>query len=175
MATMYLDLHDLALRTGERYERTYPLELSPIVQGGVSYQVLLPDGVSVVVDRVAGGFLVTVTADARVYGPCARCLKEVVLETRAEQQEFAPTAKDGWEESELSAFIEGLTLDVDGVTREAVVLSLPSLIVCSPSCRGLCPQCGQDLNERLCDCGPPGADERWGRLRDLRLGDDAGP
>jgi len=171
---VYLDLHDLALRTGERHERTYSLELAPVVLGGVSYQVLMPQGVTVSVDRVVGGFLVTVNADVKVYGPCARCLKEVVLEVRAEQQEFAPTAKDGWEESDLSAFIDGMVLDVAGVAREAVVLSLPSLIVCSPSCLGLCPECGQDLNEKQCECPPPEIDERWGKLRNLRLNDDAG-
>lgn len=171
---MYLSLHDLALRTGERYQRTYPLELSPVIQGGVSYQVLIPEGVAVAVDRVAGGFLITVAADVRVYGPCARCLNEVVLEVRAEQQEFAPTAKDGWEESEVSPFVEGMVLDVAGLAREAVVLSVPPLVVCSSSCRGLCPQCGQDLNVEQCRCAPPRMDERWEKLKSLQLGEGDG-
>lgn len=174
MTTVYLDLHDLALRTGERYERAYPLELAPVILGGVPYQVLVSEGVTVGVERIAGGFLIKVTADAKVYGPCARCLEEVVLETRAEQQEFAPTARDGWEESDLSPFIAGMVLDVAGVAREAVVLSLPSPILCAASCRGLCPQCGQDLNEGQCACVPPGVDERWGRLKDLGTNDAAG-
>ncbi len=170
---MFLDLAHLALRTGERYERSYAIDLAPIVLGGVRYEVLLPEGVTVKVERVAGGFLVKVGARARVYGPCARCLKETVLDLHAEQQEFAPTAKDGWEESELSAFIEGLVVDVAGIAREAVVLSLPSQIVCSADCLGLCPQCGKDLNEGPCGCLPPGSDERWGILKDLRLTDES--
>ncbi len=56
------------------------------------------------------------------------------------------TAKDGWEESEVSPFVEGMVLDVAGLAREAVVLSVPPLVVCSSSCRGLCPPGGQDLN-----------------------------
>jgi len=164
---MYVDLNDLALRPGQRHERTYALELAPVVVGGVSYQISLPAGVTVAVDRVAGGFLVMVAADVKVYGPCARCLDEVALDTRAEQQEFAPTTKDGWGESDQSAFISGMVVDVAGIAREAVVLSLPSQIVCSPSCLGLCPQCGQDLNQRQCGCAPAEVDERWGRLKDL--------
>lgn len=171
---MHLDLSDLTLRTGERHERAYSLELAPVVLGGVSYQVLLPQGVTVAVDRVAGGFLITIYADAKLYGPCARCLDEAVLEVRAEQQEFAPTAKDGWEESDLSAFIKGMVVDVAGIAREAVVLSLPSQIVCSPSCRGLCPQCGQDLNQGPCGCPPSEPDDRWGKLEDLRPTDGPG-
>jgi uncharacterized protein len=171
---VFLDLGDLVLRTGERHERSYSLELAPVVLGGVPYRVLLPRGVTVAVDRVAGGFLVTVATDAKIYGPCARCLDEVALEFRAEQQEFAPSAKDGWEESDLSAFIDGMVVDVAGIAREAVVLSLPSQLVCSPSCQGLCPQCGKDLNQGRCECAPAEPDGRWGRLKDLRLTDGPG-
>ena len=93
---MFLDLNDLSLRTGERHERTYSLDVDPVLLGGVAYQVLLPEGVTVAVDRVAGGFLVSVSAKARVYGPCARCLAETMVEVAAEQQEFAPRrAMDG--------------------------------------------------------------------------------
>lgn len=143
--------------------------------GGITYQVLLPEGVTVVVDRVAGGFLVGVSAKARIYGPCARCLTETVVETHAEQQEFAPTARDGWEGSDLSAFIDDLVVDVSGVTREAVVLSLPEQLVCSPGCKGLCPRCGRDLNQGECSCEPAEGDERWQKLSELSFDEEAGP
>jgi uncharacterized protein len=172
---MYLDLKDLSLRTGDHAEQTYPLEISPVVLGGVDYQVLVPNGVTVAVDRVAGGFLVTTYLDAKIYGPCTRCLTEVVLDVRAEQQEFAPTARDGWEESDLGAFIEDLVVDVTGIAREAVVLSLPAQVLCSPSCKGLCAQCGHDLNKGSCSCLPADVDERWGRLRDLHVNDWSAP
>ena len=141
--------------------------MAPIVFGGARYEVLMPQGVTVTVDRVAGGFLVVVSSSARIYGPCARCLSEAVLETEVEQQEFVPSAKDGWEESDLSAFVRDMVVDVTGIAREAVVLSLPAQIVCSPSCRGLCPQCGQDLNRGACACVPFQADARWDKLKDV--------
>jgi uncharacterized protein len=164
---MFLNLADLALRGGERYERTYPLELDPIVLGGTDYRVLVPGGVRLSVGRVIGGYLVTVALDARIYGPCARCLGEAVLDVRAEQQEFAPTAKDGWEDTDASEFIKDLVLDVDGLAREALVLALPSRVVCSESCKGLCSRCGRDLNRAPCACGEEEIDERWSRLKDL--------
>ncbi|MFH0917268.1 MAG: hypothetical protein V1912_12600, partial [bacterium] len=105
---MFLDLRDLALRGGDRHEREYPLDMAPIVLGGARYEVLIPRGVTVTVDRVAGGFLISVALAAKVYGLCARCLSEVAMETEARQQEFVPTAKDGWEGSDLSAFVEDM-------------------------------------------------------------------
>jgi uncharacterized protein len=174
LASVFLDLKDLGLRGGDRNERTYSLELEPVVLGGAGYDVLLPEGVTVVVDRVAGGFLVTISTDARVYGPCVRCLAEVTVEVRAEQQEFAATARDGWEESDLSAFIEDMVVDVSSVAREAIVLALPGKMLCSPGCKGLCPQCGLDLNAGTCECTAGRGDERWAKLERLRSEDGLG-
>ena len=151
----------------------YPLELAPIVLGGAEYRVLVPGGVHVAVDRVTGGYLVSVALGAKVYGPCARCLSEAVLEVHAEQQEFAPTAKEGWEETDASAFIKDLVVDVDGLAREALVLALPAQVVCSAACRGLCALCGKDLNKGPCGCAEEEIDERWSRLKDLDLGSEA--
>lgn len=166
---VHLDLDDLSLRPGESYRHVYVLEIEPIVQGCVDYEVLLQEGVCLDVHRVAGGFFVNVSAHARVYGPCARCLEETVLELEVEQEEFAPSAKGGWPETELSAFIEGLIVDVSGLAREAVVLAVPSQVLCSPTCKGLCPQCGQNLNKGQCSCHYEEVSDRWAKLRELRF------
>jgi uncharacterized protein len=166
---MFLSLADLSLRGGDRYERIYMLEFEPVSLGGAEYPVLVPDGVHIAVDRITGGYLVNVDLDAKVYGPCARCLGEAVLEVHAEQQEFAPTAKDGWEETETSVFIDSLVVDVDGLAREALVLSLPAQVVCDADCKGLCAVCGKDLNKGVCGCAAERTDERWNRLKDLKL------
>ena len=74
----------------------------------------------------------------------------------------------GYEDTkELKANVEDMVLDVSGLAREAVVLGLPELVVCTAECKGLCPDCGQDLNRGLCECVPTPGDERWEKLRDL--------
>jgi uncharacterized protein len=166
---IYVDLKDLALRGGDRFERTFNLELAPILLGGQSYEALVPRGVDVVVDRVAGGFLVRVSLTAALYGPCERCLAEAKVEVAAEQQEFVPTTEEEWDESDLSPFIEDMVVDISGLAREATVLAVPSQIICSPECRGLCPVCGQNLNAGPCECPPQMGDERWSALKDMTL------
>jgi uncharacterized protein len=172
---MLLSLADLALRGGERYEQTYPLDIDPVLLGGVAYQVLVPGGVTLVVDRVTGGYLLDVSLDANIYGPCARCLAESVLHVHAEQREFAPTARDGWDEFEGSDFIKDLMVDIAGLAREALVLALPPQVVCKDECSGLCALCGHDLNLGPCDCKDEEVDGRWGRLKDLDLGETETP
>lgn len=65
-------------------------------------------------------------------------------------------------------FYERDGLELNDVLREVVLLALPMRLVCSESCKGICPVCGQDRNVRVCECRTEAADERWNGLRALR-------
>jgi len=151
---MRINLQDLGLRGGQRHVSTYPLELAPLTIGGARYDILAPRGVTLSVERIAGGFLVDLNLCATVCGPCSRCLDEACVDVVAEQREFVPTAAEGWpeSESESSPFIDGVVLDLVGLSREAAVLATPDRMLCSEQCKGLCPVCGADLNRGECSC-----------------------
>ena len=59
-------------------------------------------------------------------------------------------------------------VDLTGDMRESIILAFPSYPVCSSGCKGLCAQCGTDLNDGPCGCKPP-EDGRWGALDALNL------
>jgi uncharacterized protein len=64
------------------------------------------------------------------------------------QSEFASS----FELDEIDAEpFDGKTIDLDPVVREQVLLALPVTVLCKDDCKGLCPKCGEDLNEQ--DCG----------------------
>jgi uncharacterized protein len=54
------------------------------------------------------------------------------------------------------------------VLKEQILLALPVKQVCQPSCKGLCPQCGKNLNVESCDCVTSMPDPRWSALEDIR-------
>ncbi|MCG8608597.1 DUF177 domain-containing protein [bacterium] len=54
----------------------------------------------------------------------------------------------------------------DGV-RESLLLSVPLKSVCSDECKGLCPQCGANLNAESCHCSLARTDPRWDGLKKL--------
>jgi len=64
-------------------------------------------------------------------------------------------------DQELDPMPESVDLTED--LREAILLAFPSYPICRETCRGLCAQCGVNLNEETCDCKPP-PDVRWGAL-----------
>ena len=59
-------------------------------------------------------------------------------------------------------------LDLSGVVSEQVVLEIPMKPVCREGCRGLCPQCGADLNEANCGCDHTVSDPRFAALAELK-------
>ena len=59
------------------------------------------------------------------------------------------------------------TIDLVAPLREALYLELPQRLLCRTDCPGLCPACGQNWNERHCDCAAEAGDDRWAPLQIL--------
>jgi uncharacterized protein len=124
--------------------------------------------------RVGNGLLVTGELETSVELECTRCLSAFQTTTRFEiEEEFRPTLdilsgarlpQDP--DQDIATLIdERHILDLAEVVRQDLLLSLPPSPVCRPDCRGLCPHCGQDLNEASCDCHAEAIDPRWAALK----------
>jgi uncharacterized protein len=83
---------------------------------------------------------------------------------------FAPLdEQDDFDEDGIRPLPQGtMDLDLGEAIREEVILSQTLLALCKPDCRGLCPHCGINLNEKRCDCSRDEPDPRWDVLRALR-------
>jgi uncharacterized protein len=51
--------------------------------------------------------------------------------------------------------------------KEQMILQIPMKLLCSETCRGLCSQCGKDLNKGPCKCPPPSTNSRFSKLKKL--------
>jgi uncharacterized protein len=63
----------------------------------------------------------------------------------------------------------GKVIDLDPIVREQILLALPGYPVCRESCKGLCPVCGANLNDRACGCDRHVPDPRWAGLKNVKL------
>ncbi|MGE5576000.1 MAG: YceD family protein [Syntrophothermus sp.] len=80
-----------------------------------------------------------------------------------EEEEQAPEEPD---EPDLRYF-HGDEIDLAPTAVEALSLALPIKLLCREDCRGLCPHCGTNLNEKQCDCQLETLDPRMAVLKDL--------
>jgi uncharacterized protein len=65
------------------------------------------------------------------------------------------------------SFYQNERIELDELVLEQLELSLPIRILCQEDCKGLCAQCGTNLNVESCDCPPP-IDPRWQALAELK-------
>jgi uncharacterized protein len=103
---------------------------------------------------------------------CARCL-ETVIETVARKFDllYRPQGSDAGKdelsvttaEAEVS-YYQGEGLLLEDVIREQVLLAVPLKAICREDCKGLCPQCGKNLNQEKCLCSGALVDRRWAAL-----------
>ena len=94
---------------------------------------------------------------------CARCLEPFPLTLNVPLEEmfsFSPA-------SDPVYFIDEGWLDLRQPLREQIMLAMPMHPLCRPGCKGLCPNCGQNLNEGPCQCSAEEIDPRLAVLKKL--------
>jgi uncharacterized protein len=165
-----VDLSRLHLSPGEGKRIELPVELAPVELGGQTYVANPPrPQVRLEASRHSGGFAFKLNFAVHVEGPCVRCLEPAELDLEVEAREIDQI---GAEDSELrSPYVHEDDLDIGRWAHDAVLLALPTQILCRPDCLGLCPVCGESLN----DADPADhehekpIDPRWSALKDLKL------
>lgn len=127
--------------------------------------------------KVTGTFqnvaqIVTLTAvvNADLYTVCDRCAADVVKHLSIPMEHTFVTALNNEENDEEYTVVPDMILDLDELVLEDVFLNLPTKVLCKENCKGICPQCGKNLNEGPCDCTKP-VDPRLAGLLSL-LEDD---
>jgi uncharacterized protein len=109
--------------------------------------------------RTQNGVLARARLATRVELECARCLEPVQRAVTIDlDEEFRPSihvttgAPLGPTEDDALQIDEHHVLDLAEAVRQYVETALPLQPLCSPSCRGLCPDCGMNLNLGSCRC-----------------------
>ena len=117
--------------------------------------------------RTSRGILGKGHLHSQVKLQCARCLETFSqpLDLDLEAQFGIPRGKPR-EGSVFPIGVNGI-LNLDEALREQILLNLPMRPLCKPDCRGLCPECGHNLNEGPCDCIREAIDPRLEKLKEL--------
>jgi uncharacterized protein len=183
MPTEVIDLDELGISFGGATTLEGQVELADVEIGG---QVYLPDprGVPFRLDisRTSAGYALRLRFTSRLIGPCFRCLEDAASRVTVDAREVDQPSLDGVEGADIDPDESGLImaeLDSPYVDRgvlaiqrwagDSLILALPNQIVCREDCLGLCPVCGESLN----DADPAdhehgqASDSRWAKLRDL--------
>lgn len=119
----------------------------------------LPEGIEydLVLTNAGEGILVTGMLRAHVVGTCDRCLEPAHMDISAEVDEYylfeEPEQQviDDDDELDYGLVAPDNTIDLAEALLPSLLMETPFVVLCREDCKGLCPVCGENLNEH--DCG----------------------
>lgn len=102
---------------------------------------------------------------------CGRCLESFVYPLETNFEEHYYPVEEGQElegpDDEDAVSFTGETLNIEPEVINTIQLAIPMRQICSEECRGLCPQCGTNLNKEECSCKNDNIDPRMAVLKEL--------
>jgi uncharacterized protein len=104
--------------------------------------------------RTHNGIRSLAEINAKTDAECSRCLESFKQDLYAEFEEIYTFENRPLSEEEQIIPEDG-NIDFEPLIREYLMLEIPFTPICRPDCKGLCIECGQNLNEK--DCGHPQA------------------
>jgi DUF177 domain-containing protein len=153
-------------------------ETNRVLAQGPIREYRLEGPISVTVSFYRAGTELFFSGDLRTQtlAVCARCTEEFEAENdRPFRFVLSPKAVGYDVDSALQgddlefSLYEGEDIDLSPLIREQILLALPTRPLCREDCRGLCPQCGANLNLGPCGCRAETGDPRLEAIRSLKL------
>lgn len=172
---LVLDLSHIRARD-TRVERTsQPAQLVCGDKGAEDYRIVAPVELAFDLLKDNRHFRLTGSVRTKLEVTCSRCLEPFARDANESfDLLYLPQAENtGSDEAEIedddlsTAFYQDDAIDLWQLMREQFYLSLPMKLLCSDACRGLCPQCGTNLNVRTCDCRQTWDEPRLAGLKSL--------
>lgn len=167
---MLLSVSDVLTSEGKVTETQIPLEMDTVEYLGENFPIREKEPVQLTltnlgVDKARVEGTVTLT----VVIPCDRCLKEVPTEIKLC---FSREVTPQFEGSEVSddedlGVMEGYQLNVETLVYNEILMNWPLKVLCRQDCKGICKQCGRDLNLGECGCDTFVPDPRMAVIKDI--------
>ncbi len=162
---MLLQLKEVFVNEGRRLEVDYSLPMNDFDING-DYPFKSPVKVSASAVNRASLVELKVKAVFDYTTRCDRCFDDIVKHLEFTFTHGLATALMNDENDD---YIEtpDYTLELDEVVISDIVLNLPRKFLCREDCKGICPECGKNLNDGDCDCNKTPVDSRLEILKQL--------
>lgn len=96
---------------------------------------------------------------------CSRCLEKFKYPIDLEiNEKISDKVAEGDDDTIIA---KDSNIDLDKIIQDNIILALPVKKLCKKDCKGLCPNCGANLNYTKCNCKIDNIDPRFAKLKDL--------
>ena len=167
---MLVNLSDVLTSEDQHMSVEVPLEMTSFDGGAGCFEISGKTPVTLDISGVeTGKAMIKGSVRLTFRTVCDRCLTEVPteLELNFERMAVSPETAEEDETADDLSFMEGSQLNVETFVYNEIIGNWPAKILCRKDCRGLCPVCGQNRNERECGCDTFVPDPRMAVIQDI--------
>jgi len=140
-----------------------------------AYRIVAPIDLAFEIHKDKDMFRLVGSVVSELELPCSRCLESLRLPVAAQfdlrylplTKAEADTEREVGEDDLGTSYYRNDEIDLNELLREQFYLVLPMKPLCQENCRGLCSQCGTNLNTDTCECAPVWEDPRLSVLKGL--------
>ncbi|MCM1090951.1 MAG: DUF177 domain-containing protein [Butyrivibrio sp.] len=168
---MLINLSDVLTTEGKVVREKLPLEMTVFMNGSGAYDIVGKSPVELNLTNIGKDKArVEGSCKLKLAAACDRCLAEVpvTLELSFDRTIVSPEADADDEAAEDNqGIMNGYHLDTEALVYDEIIVNWPVKILCREDCKGVCPVCGQNLNERECGCDTFVPDPRMAAIKDI--------
>ncbi|VYT75150.1 DUF177 domain-containing protein [Clostridium tertium] len=163
---MIIQFSDLISSKNRKKEINVTYDLEPLYFDGEKIEAV--EALSVVGNITSVGDVLTLRASikTKLNLNCSRCLEAFIYPIDIEIEERFTNNKELQNDEEI-IFVDSNVLDVTEIVENVIISTLPIKRLCTDNCRGLCYQCGKNLNQGSCNCITNDVDLRLAKLQEL--------
>ena len=162
---MLLDLKKVFSDEGASSSFDYGMDLSSTNINGC-YPFVSPVSVKGIVKSHDGFAQLNADISFEFSIPCDRCTKQINNQYHYTFSHVLVLSLENEDDDDYIQ-VQNYKLDLDELMRANILLELPSKYLCSEDCKGLCPVCGKNLNDEVCNCDLHQIDPRLEVLKKL--------
>ena len=173
---MKLDLSEIAAHLGKRIK--YEIDEDPIVDDASGLKCVERITGSVAFSNTGQTIDVRGKCQTTIELECSRCLRAYRLPVEFAIEEELPLEGHPWapeeaedieeltEEEKEPLFVDNI-FDLQEYLRQSILVNVPIKPLCDEDCKGLCSQCGANLNDGACECQKDSTESPFGALAAL--------
>ena len=163
---MIIQFSDLISLKNRKKEVNITYELAPLYFDGEKIEA--EEALNVVGSITSVSDVLTLKASIKTKFKmhCSRCLETFIYPIDIDIEERFTNNKDLQNDEEI-IFVDSNTFDIAENVENVIISTLPIKRLCTDNCKGLCYQCGKNLNESACHCETNDVDLRLAKLQEL--------
>lgn len=168
---MVVDVSGILKEFGGKIEVSGEVAIGEFEFSGERYTLEKPLKVNGTFSNNGKALVLTADVEGEMRTRCARCLDDIIVDAGFSVEEsFVQSESKVPEDDDIIVF-DGYTIELDDVIKDNLIMNIKGRYLCDEDCKGLCPQCGADLNDGECGCSREFIDPRWSGLADLMNND----